>query len=363
MDTLILLSERKGWNEPMNSAWPDRRMPAEWDTHERTLVSWPVRRSMCDPDNYETVCAGYEQLVRTIAAFEAVTLFVNREDEAMLSRRFSDWDAIDICVIAHDDSWVRDNGPTFVAADGALAGINWRFNAWGEKYTPYDRDDRLAADYLAQRGIRRIDVPLVLEGGSIHTDGCGTLLTTEQCLLNPNRNPELSRHEIETVLKRQLGVRHIIWLKDGLPGDETDGHVDNLACFAAPAKVLMQVCSDADDEGAEASRVNLEVLASAHDADGRIIEVEPIQQPPARFYQGRRLTLSYLNFYFVNGGLIVPVFGGDAARTDQLALEALHRVFPDRRIQPIDGMALVTEGGNVHCATQQIPQINKEAHI
>jgi agmatine deiminase len=242
-----------------------------------------------------------------------------------------------------------------VNGQGDVAGINWQFNAWGGKYAPWDLDDQVAPRILEHFGKKRFDAPLVMEGGSFHVDGEGTLITTEECLLNPNRNPHLSREQIEEALRRYLNVDTIIWLRRGLSGDETDGHVDNIACFAAPGKVILQVCNDPADENYEITQENMRILREATDARGRSLEIVPIVQPPYREHEGKRLTLSYLNFYFVNGGIILPVFGGDAEETDRLAAETLGRLFPDRVIRTVDGMGIIREGGNVHCTTQQMP--------
>jgi agmatine deiminase len=331
------------------------RMPPEWERHERTFIAWPVRESMVYPDAYDAVCAGYAELARAIAEFEPVTVLVNPDDAEQVQRLLPD-ERIAVLTVPHNDAWLRDNGPTFVRdPDGRLAGVNWKFNAWGGKYAPWDLDDAVAPAVLEAYGIRRFDAPLVMEGGSFHTDGEGTVLTTEECLLNPNRNPHLTREEIEGYLCGFLGAEKVIWLERGLAGDETDGHVDNVACFAAPGKVLMQVCSDPRDENYAITQENLRRLREARDARGRAIEVVPIEQPPAAYCGDQRLTLSYLNFYFVNGGLIVPLFGGNAAETDAAALRVLRETFPGRRIRPIDGMAVIREGGNVHCITQQMP--------
>lgn len=198
-----------------------------------------------------------------------------------------------------------------------------------------------------------------MEGGSLHVDGEGTLITTEECLLNSNRNPELSREEIERYVCEYTGVEKIIWLKRGLSGDETDGHVDNIACFAAPGKVIMQVCDDPEDENYEITQENLRILEQATDAQGRKLEVIRIGQPPRVDYEDSRLTLSYINFYFVNGGIILPVFGGTAAESDLAAEQVLANVFPDRTIRTVDGMAVIREGGNVHCTTQQMPALKR----
>lgn len=330
-------------------------MPAEWAQHERTMLSWPVQDSMVYPDDYTNVCAGYQELVSAIAEFEPVTLVVNPDDLEKVQPLFAG-QQVDFLPLAHNDAWLRDNGPTIVVnAEGERAGINWGFNAWGGKYEPWDLDDAVAPAVLKHLNLRQFDAPLVLEGGSIHVDGEGTLLTTEECLLNTNRNPELSREQIEQHVKDYTNVQQIIWLNRGLAGDETDGHVDNVACFAAPGKVILQVCNDPADDNYAITQENLRILGEATDAQGRKLEVIQIEQPPLVMYGEQRLTLSYLNFYFVNGGIILPIFGGTAEQADRQAIDVLQATFPERRIRTINGMAVIKEGGNVHCTTQQIP--------
>lgn len=330
-------------------------MPPEWGKHERTFISWPVQESMCFPDNHESVCQGYADIITAIAEFEPITVIVNPEDEKRVEELVSGPN-VTLLPIAHSDAWLRDNGPTFIVnQEGTLSGVNWKFNAWGGKYSPWDLDDEVAPQILEHFQVTRFDAPLVMEGGSIHTDGEGTLITTEECLLNPNRNPDLKREDIEEYVRKYTGTESIIWLKRGLSGDETDGHVDNIACFAAPGKVIIQVCEDPQDENYEITQENLRILENATDARGRKLEIIKIQQPPRVDHDGSRLTLSYLNFYFVNGGIILPVFGGTAAETDKLAEEVLAGLFPDRKIRTVNGMAVITEGGNVHCTTQQMP--------
>ncbi|MDA8234068.1 MAG: agmatine deiminase [Clostridia bacterium] len=330
------------------------KMPPEWAEHARTFIEWPVKEAMCWPENCDEVYAGFAEVARAIAQFEPVTMLVNPDGREMAKRLCGP--AVEILEVEHNDSWMRDNGPTFVVNQrGEVAGINWKFNAWGEKYSPWDLDDQVAPKLLEHLVVPRFDAPLVMEGGSIHVDGEGTLLTTEECLLNKNRNPHLSREEIEDLVKKYLNIEKIIWLKRGLEGDETDGHVDNVACFARPGQVIIQTCSDPGDPNFELTQENLDIINSTTDARGRKLEIIKINQPPATFYQGKRLTLSYLNFYFVNKGIILPVFGEGFSEVDYAAQETLQKVFPDRRIVKVDGMSLVKEGGNVHCITQQMP--------
>ena len=329
-------------------------MPAEWEEHERTFIQWPVREALITPENYEEVCAGYAEVANAIAEFEPVSLLVCPGDETKARALCSE--GVELLPIPHNDGWVRDNGPTFVRnAHQKLAGIHWGFNAWGGKYQPCDLDRAAATAILSHFRVPCAEAPFVLEGGSIHTDGEGTLLTTRQCLLNPNRNPSLSQENIEAYLKKYLNIQKILWLDQGLFGDETDGHVDNLACFARPGVILLQTCSDRTDPNFAVSQENLQILAQSLDAQNRTLQTVEIPQPPKRLYKGSRLTLSYLNFYFVNGGIILPVFGGDAKKTDERAEEILHSLFPKRRIRTVDGMKLIKEGGNVHCITQQMP--------
>lgn len=330
------------------------QMPAEWTDHQRTLVSWPVKSSLCFPEDYEIVCNGYEEIIKAICEFEPAAIIVNPDELEQVKGRFSEPN-VEFLPIIHNDSWIRDNGPTFLVDDkGNLAAVNWRFNAWGGKYARWDLDDQVAPELLRYYDIKRFDAPLIMEGGSIHTDGEGTLLTTEECLLNRNRNPDLSREQIESYLKQYLNIEKVIWLKNGLCEDETDGHVDNIACFAAPGKILVQVCDDPKDENYRITRMNLDLLYKTIDAKGRSLEIIPIYQPPRTEHEGSRLTLSYLNFYFVNNGIILPVFGGHATVTDAAAEKVLMAVFPNRRIRRVNGMAIIKEGGNVHCITQQM---------
>lgn len=332
-------------------------MPAEWEKHERTFIEWPVKESLVWPDNHEEVIKGYANVINAIADFEKVTLLVNEDtyDEAKSRCK----ENVELLTIPHNDAWCRDNGPTFVWDECKnLAAINWNFNAWGERFTPYDLDNQVASKIIDHVKVKGFDADIVLEGGSIHVDGEGTLLTTKECLLNKNRNPNLSMAQIEEQLKSYLGIKKIIWLNQGLYGDETDGHVDNVACFAKPGVILLQTCKDPLDPNYKISEENLEILRNATDARGRKITIIEIPQPPARYYKEVRLTLSYLNFYIVNQGIILPIFGQEAKESDKLAIEILSKVFPEQKVVTVDGMSLIKEGGNVHCITQQMPAGN-----
>lgn len=327
-------------------------MPAEWREHARTFMAWPVREALW-PEPFAEVLTAFAAIVKAINRFEPVTVIAR--PELLAEARSFCGPAAAVLAMEHNDSWLRDNGPTFLLnSQGEVAGINWIFNAWGGKF-PWEKDNLVAPALMEHLGIPYFEAPVVMEGGSIHVDGEGTLLTTEECLLNNNRNPHLTREELEEILKRFLNVRKIIWLKRGLVGDDTDGHVDNIACFAGPGVILTQVCSSPEDPNYEVTKENLAVLEKATDAKGRSLTVIRIEQPPAVYHEGVRQVLSYLNFYFVNGGIIMPVFGGDCAETDRAAQETLKRVFPDREIVAVDGLPIARGGGNVHCLTQQLP--------
>lgn len=329
------------------------RMPAEWEPRLRTFMEWPVRSEVW-ADGLYTARIGYSNIAKAISEFEEIVMLTT--PELVQEAKKMCGEKVKVIAMEQDDSWMRDNGPTFIInKSGDLAGINWSFNAWGEKYLPYNKDNEVASKILDIYNIEKFDAPIILEGGSIHVDGEGTLLTTEECLLNRNRNPNLNRGDIEAVLKDYLSITKILWLKKGLFGDETDGHVDNLACFAKPGVIVIQVCKDINDPNYELTIENLKLLENETDANGRKLEIVKIEQPPIRFFNGERLTLSYLNYYPVEGGIILPVFGGDATPTDNQAIETLQKLYPDRKIITVDGMPIIKGGGNVHCITQQMP--------
>lgn len=327
-------------------------MPAEWSRHMGTLMEWPVQDAgWLGP--FDEVLEAFADVARKIAAFEPV-IMIARPDLADTASKMCGPE-VKILTIDHDDSWMRDNGPTFIVNNqGELAGIDWRFNAWGGKY-PFEKDNLVASKVLHTLEIPCFSAPLIMEGGSIHVDGEGTLLTTEECLLNTNRNKHMTREEIETELKQYLNVEKVLWLKKGLYGDDTDGHIDNVACFARPGVILIQTASSPENPNYERSRHNLEVLRNSTDARGRKFEIIEIEQPAQAAYEDTHLTLSYINFYFVNGGIILPVFGGEHEETDRNAEKILKRTFTDRKVVTVNGMPIIRGGGNVHCITQQVP--------
>ncbi len=326
-------------------------MPAEWAPHSRCWMAWPCRKALWG-EGLEPARDAYAEVAKAIAEFEPVTMIANPEDVAEVSLRFTS--GVSCLPMAHDDSWMRDTGPSFlIDGKGGLAGVDWRFNAWGEKYEVYDKDAAVAANVLEHLKVEGFPAPMVLEGGAIHVDGEGTVLATEQCLLNPNRNPNLWREEIERILGQHLGVKTVIWLGEGLVDDETDGHVDNLACFVKPGVVLALRSSDPKDANHKALADNIERLRNATDAKGRELEVIEVEQPKARTDKaGRRLALSYINFYIANGGIVMPSFEDPA---DQKAYESVVKCFPEREVVQLPALDIVAGGGGMHCITQQQP--------
>jgi agmatine deiminase len=310
-------------------------------------MAWPDRRDLWGP-LLSQAKAEYAAVARAIARFEPVLMVcppgTRREVEAALGER------IETLELPIDDSWTRDNGPIFVRdLDGRHAVVNFRFNAWGERWHPYADDDLLPVRIGEHLGLPVFHAPLVLEGGSFFVDGQGTLLTTEQCLLNPNRNPDLDRAGIEAALREYLGVRNVVWIPYGHSGDVgpqgTDGHVDGVALMLGPGHVLLEVRADPASPEHERGQANLARLRDATDADGQPLTV-------SAFDPGWDGPVSYLNLYPANGAAIVPVAGDEQ---DTPALEALAALLPDRAIVSVPGRVLALGGGGPHCITQQIP--------
>lgn len=326
-------------------------MPAEWYPHERCWMAWPCRQELWG-DRLDDARAAYAEVAQAIAEFEPVTMIANPEDVAAASMKCGR--GVDVLPMEIDDSWMRDTGPTFVLdGQGDIAGCDWHFNAWGHKYEYYNKDARLAEVLLDHLKIRRFDAPFVLEGGAIHHDGEGTLLATEEVLLNPNRNPGMDKAETERSLCDWLGAEKVIWLPGGLHNDETDGHVDNVACFARPGVVIAAGCPDEGDPNSEILRTNEEILRSSSDARGRQLDVITVDQPARMEEDGLRLASSYVNFYIANGGIIMPSFED---RRDAAARRAVAQAFPDHRVVQVPAIDIVRGGGGIHCITQQQPK-------
>jgi agmatine deiminase len=328
-------------------------MPAEWVEHERTLMAWPARIELWGTAFAEAK-RDYATVARAVAAFEPV-LMVATEGAGAEVRRMCGR-GVDVLEMPIDDSWMRDSGPIFVTRDGGTrAGVDFRFNGWGGKFLPCDRDDAMPRALLAALGMDRFEAPLVLEGGSICVDGEGTLITTEQCLLNPNRNPELERAEIEALLGEYLGIEKVIWLPHGLAEDhDTDGHVDNVAAFIGPGRVLAQTVGDLASPNYEPLQENLARLRDSTDARGRPLEVIELDVLPSTEVRGRPGCVPYTNLYLANDAAIVPVCGDDGDRDDAV-LAMLASVLAPRAVVPVPGRTLAEGGGGVHCITQQVP--------
>jgi agmatine deiminase len=347
-------------------------MPGEFEPHAGTWMLWPER-----PDNWRLGAKPAQEAFATVAAaiaeFEPVTVGVSARQFAN-ARGVLD-SRVRVVEMSSNDSWMRDCGPTFVVdASGQVRAINWKFNAWGGLrgglYFPWDLDDAVAIKVAEIEHAHRYDAPIVMEGGSIHVDGEGTLFTTEECLLNANRNPRLSREQIEAYLREYLGIDKVIWLPRGFFNDETSGHVDNIMAPVRPGVVVLAWTDDPHDPQYEISREAWEVLSGSTDARGRKLEVVrlPIPSPvcitttesegvdavdgtlPRQ--AGERLAASYVNYYTCNGAVIVPVF--DDPR-DAQALATLRSLYPGRRVVDVYAREILLGGGNIHCITQQQP--------
>ena len=347
-------------------------MPAEFSPHKQTWMLWPQR-----PDNWWLDAApaqkAFAAVSSAIAQFEPVTMGVNPDQignaQGMLPGE------IRVMKIPNNDSWMRDSGPTFVIdGKGGMRAIDWIFNAWGGMYnglySPWDLDDAVAQRVAEIEEIDRYKAPFVLEGGSIHVDGEGTCITTCECLLSPGRNPDLSQAEIEAYLKQYLNVEKVLWIPRGVHNDETTGHVDNLACFLRPGVIAFTWTDDKTDPQYARSAEAYDYLMSITDAQGRRLEIHKIHQPdPILIAEeesagvqavegtlpreaGDRMAASYINFYFCNGGAIVPTFDDPH---DTAALKKLQSLLPDREVVGVPAREILLGGGNIHCITQQQP--------
>jgi agmatine deiminase len=348
-------------------------MPGEFEPHAGAWMLWPQR-----PDNWrlggKPAQKAFTAVASAIARFEPVTVGVNPDQYANARRMLPP--EVRVVEIANNDAWMRDCGPTFVVnGRGDVRGVDWIFNAWGGLtnglYFPWDLDAAVAQKVLEIERLDRYKAPIVLEGGSIHVDGQGTCLTTAECLLSPGRNPDLSKDEIEAHLMEYLNVEKVLWVPRGVFRDETSGHVDNLVCFIRPGVVALTWTDDRSDPQYERSAEAYDYLKSATDARGRQLEVHKIHQPQPVLLSaeeaegvdivestlprqvGDRLAASYINFYFCNGGAIVPTFGDP---NDAPALAELQSLMPERQVVGIPAREILLGGGNIHCITQQQPR-------
>jgi agmatine deiminase len=348
-------------------------MPGEFTPHSKTWMLWPQRtdnwRERANPAQLAFV-----EVAKVISQFEPVIMGANPA-QLEVARSMLPLN-IHLVEIGNDDAWMRDCGPTFVVnKSGMVRGIDWVFNAWGGLesglYFPWDRDDAVPKKVLEYERIDHYKAPIVLEGGSIHVDGEGTLITTEECLLNPNRNPNLSKNDIENILKKFLNISKIIWLGMGVHNDETSGHVDNLCCFLRPGVVVLTWTDDNNDPQYEISLDAYLRLEHALDAHGRRLVIHKLHQPnPVIITKaeamgveavkgtmprnaGDRMAASYVNFYLCNRGAIVPTFNDPH---DVVALELLQRMMPERKVVGVPAHEILLGGGNIHCITQQQPR-------
>lgn len=352
------------------------RMPAEYEPHSGCMMIWPVRPGSWPYGGAEAQRT-FAQVARAIAESEPVWMLAAPQQAPAVEAVFAADPDIHVLPIATDDAWARDVGPTCVAdAAGRVRGVDWQFNAWGGGvdglYAHWERDNAAARAFCGALGLDCYDAQhFVLEGGSIHTDGEGTVLATEACLLSAGRNPQLTRPQIEQELCRYLGAEKVVWLPRGIWNDETNEHVDNVCAFTGPAEVVLAWTEDESDPQYALSLASLEALNRATDARGRPFRVHklPVPKRPVciterdlqgfafeegedRREAGERLAASYVNFYLSNGGVILPQFGDE---NDAAAVRLLGELFPTRKVYPIPARSILVGGGNIHCITQQIP--------
>ncbi len=338
----------------------DYRMPAQWQPHRATWLAWPHHGDTW-PGKLAAMGPLWQRLVETLSEYEPVHILAGSQTggpqaEAMVGHL----PGVTIHDIPTNDCWIRDFGPTFVTSPHhkTAAIVDWRYDAWGGKYPPFDDDAKAAKRMGEVLGARRFTPDFVLEGGAIDVNGQGAALVTESCLLNAGRNPGVSRRDIERLLEAYLGVTHVVWLTGEMAGDDTDGHVDQMARFVGPRTIVAAVEQNPHDENYGPLRENIERLSCSTDQQGRSLEIIELPMPEACFHRGERLPASYANFYIAGGLVIVPAFGmsADAVTTNAAAAGVLSEVFPQRKIISLPAGDLVTGLGAFHCATLHQPQ-------
>jgi agmatine deiminase len=336
------------------------RFPAEWEPHEATWISWPHREGISFPDAYDRVIPVFVRMVEALVTSELVRINVSgpeQEKEVRALLRDVPPERVEFFHIATNEPWCRDHGPIFLtrSEEPRLAVVDFGYNAWGWKYPPCDFDDEVATKVGEKLGLPVFNFGnFVLEGGAIDGNGEGALLTTKSCLLNPNRNPRLDQSDIEKKLRDALGVRQILWLGNGIEGDDTDGHVDDITRFVAADTVLTAVEENEDDKNYEPLQANLQLLHSMTLDDGTPLRVETLPMPSPIHRQGQRLPASYANFYIANTVILMPAFRDS---NDEWAASILRSRFPDREVVPIDCRELIWGLGAFHCLTQQQPKV------
>ncbi|HEV2138171.1 MAG TPA: agmatine deiminase family protein [Nitrososphaerales archaeon] len=327
-------------------------MPAEWEKHDATWLSWPKDPNTFPSDILPKVEATYAKIVDSLSSGEEVKILVNdAEWEKRVREKLGSGGCVSFERIRTVDVWVRDYGPTYLRGkDVAL--VKWAFNAWGNKYDDLLPDGEAGDNMAESTGLKVFRPGLVLEGGSIDVNGRGSVITTEQCLLNSNRNPGLGKNAIESILRENLGVKNVIWLRGGIEGDDTDGHIDDVARFVGPRSAVIANEGDVSDSNHKALDEDWAILGDSADEDSRPIEVIRLPMPRPIYSGEVRLPASHLNFYIGNSCVLVPTFGGDS---DKEAQNVLGGLFPRKEVVGVDCRALVYGLGTIHCVTQQAP--------
>ena len=326
-------------------------MPGEWKEHECCWMAWPPEQRRNIYPNLDAMRSQYANVASTIAEFEPVMLLATTETVGDATRQCST--NVEVIEQVLDDAWLRDIGPTFVLNEsGQLGGVDWQFNCWGDPDSAHQTDATIARVINDLCGATNIPASIFLEGGAIHSNGDGLLLTTESVVLNNNRNPGLTRLDAESLFAEYLGVQKVVWLDHALEYDDTDGHVDNLASFSDYGVALVLSESDPEDPNCARLHRNIDALSNTT-TNGNLLEIIEIQQPARQEYRGERLPLSYINFYIANGGVVLPEFNDPM---DQPAFEAVAAAFPDRAIVQLPALELTKGGGCIHCITQQQPK-------
>ena len=330
-------------------------MPAEWETHSGTWLTWPHNPETWPEQDMQQVETEFMGIIRPLAKNESVHILVNDEDmenavESTLNANNVEMKNIFLHDIPTNDSWIRDYGPNFIIqSDGKVAANDWDFDSWGRKYK-WELDDLAGTVIAEELGLHHFKPEIVLEGGAIEVNGAGTCVTTESCILNPNRNNGISRDAMETVLKDYLGISKVIWLHGEMEGDDTDGHIDNLARFVNPTTMVCAIEEDDEDPNYRCLKNNFDHLRSATDQDDNLFEIVALPMPG--YIGSPRLPASYANFYIANKSVLVPVYGHS---NDKRALSILEPLFPKREIIPIPSTTIILGLGGVHCLTQQQP--------
>ncbi|MFY0607079.1 MAG: agmatine deiminase family protein [Cyclobacteriaceae bacterium] len=335
------------------------RFPAEWEKHESTWLSWPHNKNSW-PGKIEKIYQPYCEFVKAIAKGEMVNINVVDSQMASFASRClrevgADLSQIKFHLHPTNDAWCRDHGPSFVINKSEKAIVNWGYNAWGDKYPPYDLDNEIPTKVANQLGLRTFQPGIIMEGGSVEFNGEGILLTTTACLLNKNRNPQLNQSEIEQRLKDYYGVHTIWWIGDGIVGDDTDGHVDDITRFVRHDTVVTVVEPNEEDENHQPLAENLDLLKSFKLPDGSLLNVVTLPMPNPVVYDGQRLPASYANFYIASACVVVPTYQDEV--NDAKALETLRSVFTDREVIGIDSTDIVWGLGSFHCLSQQEPKL------